>query len=170
MKEIWKPIKDYEGLYEVSNFGKVKSIPRNGTIKETKILKQYIDRYGYLYVALSKNDSQKKKKVHRLVAEAFIPNPENKPEVNHKWGIKTDNRASELEWATTSENLKHAIENKLRKTRNVVQYNRDGELIKKWSSSKEASKALNIDDSSIYKCCKGKRKTVGGYIWRYENE
>ena len=167
--EQWKPIKGYEGLYEVSNLGRVKSIPRNGTKKVERILKQYFDRYGYLYVALSKT-TKKKHKVHRLVTQTFIPNPKNKPQVNHINGDKTDNRVENLEWCTGSENQSHSINNGLRKTKKVIQYNKKGELIKEWISPKEAKRVLNIDDSSIYKCCKGKRKTVNGYIWRYSDE
>ena len=113
--ECWKPIKDYEGIYEVSNYGRVKSLERviynsgtkNGlyTIHE-KIIKQRINkkRHGYCELSLHKNGKEKRFKVHRLVAEAFIPNPNNLPEVNHIDGNKENNHASNLEWCTSKEN------------------------------------------------------------------
>ena len=122
--ECWKPIKDYEGIYEVSNYGRVKSLERviynsgtkNGlyTIHE-KIIKQRINkkRHGYCELSLHKNGKEKRFKVHRLVAEAFIPNPNNLPEVNHIDGNKENNHASNLEWCTSKENKEHAWENKL---------------------------------------------------------
>ena len=115
----------------------------------------YIDRYGYYYVSLTKK--HKKHKVHRLVALMFIPNPENKPQVNHKWGVKTDNRASELEWNTPSENEIHKCRILGKSVKKVICVT-TGEI---YNSIKEASEKLNIDNSSITKCCKGKQKTSG---------
>lgn len=125
MEEIWKDVPGYEGYYQVSNLGQVKAIERiykqrNGltgrdnyrTYPEQTIFVE-TDRDGYLKVRFSKGGKQKKFFVHRLVALTFIPNPENKPEVNHKSGIKVDNCASNLEWVTTSENQQHAHDNKL---------------------------------------------------------
>ena len=115
-KEIWKDIIGYEGLYQVSDLGNIKSLSRikfvNGKypiITKDKILKFKTDKDGYELVGLYKNGVESKKRVHRLVAVAFIPNPKNKPDVNHKNGIKKDNRASELEWCTKKENTNHAI-------------------------------------------------------------
>lgn len=102
-KEVWKPIEGYEGLYEVSNMGRVKSLKCGGV----RILKPGFDNHGYLKVGLYKNGSNATKKIHRLVATHYIPNPSNLPQVNHKKGIKTDNRASELEWVTNRENTSH---------------------------------------------------------------
>jgi len=121
MKELWKDIVGYEGLYQVSNLGRVKrllgerknlltggsSIYKEHEIKRNKIGNQYE------YVILSKNKKTRKKYVHQLVAEAFIPNPENKPQINHINGIKTDNRLENLEWVTRSENMQHAYRNNL---------------------------------------------------------
>lgn len=102
MEEIWKPIPEYEEYYEVSSLGRVRRI-RTG-----RILKNHIDSYGYLVVGLHVHSKQKTCFVHRLVAMTFIPNPENKPQVNHINGIKTDNCSTNLEWATSSENMRHA--------------------------------------------------------------
>jgi len=119
--EIWKDVAGYEGYYQVSNWGRVKSLERwvphkrrgKDFVRE-RILKQWINRY--CFVVLSLNGKQTSKTVHRLVAEAFIPNPENKPEVNHKGKVpdKTDNRVWMLEWATKKENTDHALENNLK--------------------------------------------------------
>ncbi len=107
--ELWKWIKGYEGLYQISNFGRIKSFPRNGTGKEIKILRPRATKMGYLQICLRKNGVRKSYSIHRLVAEAFIPNPENKPEVNHKFGIKFDCYFENLEWSTKAENNEHSI-------------------------------------------------------------
>lgn len=115
MEEIWKDIKDYAGLYQVSNFGRVKSLGsivkcRNGGLRKVKgrILKHALDRDGYCIVILYKDTKPVCKKIHRLVTEAFLDNPNNYPQVNHINCIKTDNNVSNLEWCTISENSKHA--------------------------------------------------------------
>lgn len=116
MNEIWKDIKGYEGYYQVSNFGRVKSLARvvigknnrKYDIKE-KIVKSRIHQNGYLFVHLCKNGKKKHLSIHRLLAQAFIPNLENKPEVNHKDGNKENNRVENLEWATSKENVHHAF-------------------------------------------------------------
>lgn len=114
MKEVWKPIKEFEGKYEVSNFGKVRSIDRlvkgtNGKVQRRKGMTktQKHDKDGYLVVNLYTPKGNRPKKVHRLVANAFIDNPNNKPEINHIDGNKENNHANNLEWTTRAENMKH---------------------------------------------------------------
>lgn len=140
---------------------------------------------GYLRITLSKENSIKTFSVHRLVALMFIPNPENKPEVNHKWGVKTDNKASELEWNTTSENMKHAYKTGLQKTSEkqrekakivgknkaikVIQYDLENNFIRIFASATEVERQFKIAHNSISACCRGKRKTAGGYIWKYKD-
>lgn len=119
--EIWKPIKGYEGVYEVSNFGRIKSLEREiyrgkdyaKRVQKEKILKQVVNKDSYHRVSLNKNSKSKMFAVSRLVAEAFIPNPENKPEVNHIDANRFNNKVENLEWVTAEENLNHARENGL---------------------------------------------------------
>ena len=118
-KEVWKDIEGFEGKYQVSNFGRVRSLINNHGNPRTipKILKARPDTKEYLHVALFKKGKAKDPKVHRLVAKAFISNPENKPQVNHIDGNKQNNRADNLEWVTPSENIQHAYKSGLIKTR-----------------------------------------------------
>jgi len=168
--EIWKDIKGYESLYQISNYGRLKSL-----IKKEKIIiiKLIHDKKNYLNYTLHKNGRTKSEKIHRLVAEAFIPNSENKPQINHINGIKTDNRVCNLEWCTNSENQIHAYKNGLEKPRfkrKVKQYDLNGNYINSYEYILDAKKVLNIDNSSISAVCRGKRKTAGGYIWKYADD
>ena len=184
--ENWKDIKGYEGFYQVSNLGRVKSLERdvyysNGAVHhvDEKILAFNLNRGGYQYVALSLNGKAKSIKVHRLVAEAFIPNPENKPMVNHRNEIKTDNTVENLEWCTASYNNNYGTRN-VRMIQNRRSYKLGNhpqakpvfceELNKTFDCITRAGEELGICVSSIRSVCKGKLKTAGGFHWRYAND
>ena len=160
-KEIWK---DIYAEYQVSNLGRVYSK------KTKKLLNPSFDSWGYLQVCLYIDGKQKSKKLHRLVAEAFIPNPENKKTVNHEDGNKKNCCVSNLCWATDSEQQIHAYKIGLHKRSNkrVNQYDLKGNFIRTWDSILIAKNELNIGNH-ISECCKGKRKTAGGFIWKYKD-
>ena len=163
--ENWKEIAGYEGLYEVSDLGRVKSINYNHTGTE-KILKPGKNTSGYLFVYLCKDGQKKMSLVHRLVAEAFIPNPNNLETVNHKDEVKTNNVASNLEWMSQGDNVAYSQPQWAK--RSVQMFDKQtGELLATFPSTMEAERVTGIDQSSISKCCNGKYKSAGGYIWRY---
>lgn len=159
-EEIWKPIKDFEGLYEISNLGIVRSLYNN------IILKPSSNGRGWLKVGLHKKGQITQRYIHRLVGQAFIPNPGNLPEINHIDEDKTNNQVSNLEWCTSEYNLHYGNRmNKLKKA--VLQFNKDGVLVKEWESGTLAYKQTNI--CHISDCCNGNRKSAGGYIWKYKD-
>ena len=173
MKEIWKDIKGYEGLYQISDLGNKKSFPRNGTIKQERILKQTIDNNGYLVVGLYKNNKLKKVCVHWLVANAFIPKRKEHEVINHIDGNKLNNKLSNLERCTQSHNVKESYRLGLEKPVNekiVMQYDLKGNFIKEWKSGSEASRQLNIGQANISACCRGLRKQVNGFVWKFKEE
>ena len=170
-KEYWKPVVGYEGLYEVSNFGRVKSIPRNGTVKYARILKPVTNRYGYSYVILCKNGKVKSFLVHRLVAEAFIQNNDNLPCVNHKDECKTNNNVENLEWCSEKYNCNFGTRNERvskKLSKSILQYTLDGEFVKEWKSAKQAEREGGFSSANITACCRGERKTHQNFIWKYK--
>lgn len=167
-EEIWCPIKGYEGLYEVSNQGRVKSV---GYGKE-RIMKPGRNNRGYLQFCLYKNGEQKMYLVHRLVAQAFIPNHRNLPEVNHKDEDKTNNSVSNIEWCDRKYNLNfgtRAQRQSEKCSKPVLQYTKSGEFIGEWKSTIDVQRNLNYNQSNISKCCTGKCKSAYGYIWKFKD-
>lgn len=172
-KEIWRDVKDYEGLYQVSSEGRVKSLERKDchgrTVKE-RILKPVVRHDGYVGVNLYSGGKPKTLKVHRLVCQAFNKNPENKPCVNHIDENKTNNAANNLEWCTYEENNNHGTHNeRVAKTlsKTVGQYTLDGELIKVWASTQEAQRQTGFSNGNISQAANGKFKQACGFIWKY---
>lgn len=163
MNEVWKDIKGYEGKYQISNLGNVMSLNYNNTQKP-KLLALKLSKDGYYQVGLSNKQKKKFYRVHRLVAEAFIPNPENKEQVNHKNEIKTDNCVSNLEWATVKENINYGTRNQ--RTSNALKIKvRCVETGEVYDSITDAATAINGDPSTISKCVRGVLKTHKGYHW-----
>lgn len=180
-EEVWKDIVGYEGSYQVSNIGRVKSLDYHRTGEEN-ILKLCKNTAGYLKVELWKNNKRKSFKVHRLVATAFIDNPEKKPQIDHINTIKTDNRVDNLRWCTAKENSDNPISRKRFldnvykvvkfgkdhfRSKAVYQYSLDNKLIRKWDCITDVQRELGISTGHIPECCSGKRKTCGGFIWKY---
>ena len=170
--EEWRDIKGFEGRYQVSNTGKVKSLNYRRTGKEG-ILKAGKNDCGYLFVELCKDGKGKPCRINRLVAMAFIPNPDNLPEVNHKNEDKTDNRVENLEWCSRLYNIHYGtgrkrLVEKLNKP--VFSVDKESGLIMFWESAKEAERCTGINNSNIIACCKGKVKSAGGHIWFYADD
>ena len=175
--EEWRDVVGYEGHYQVSSMGRVKSLERKdrfGRIVKGRTLKPGVKNSGYLFVGLYAGGKKKMYFVHRLVCQAFHENPYNKPQVNHINEIKTDNRACNLEWCTCKQNVNHGSRNERAAngiakalSKPVGQYTRDGELIKIWSSTIEVQRKAGFSQGNISKVANGKHKQAYGFIWRY---
>lgn len=173
--EIWKPVKGFEGLYEVSNLGRVRTFhPKENNI----ILKPYITPNGYEQICLYSGKARKKMYVHRVVAMEFVENPENLPQVNHKDENKQNNAAANLEWVSSAQNLqygsrllkqKETFKKNGKLLKSVDCYSLNGDLLHTFNSCKEAAEATGANASAITQCCKGnpRCRTSGGYVWKY---
>lgn len=161
----WKEVAGYEGLYKVSDRGKVMSLStkRNGKPIILKAGLRGLNDCLYEFVVLSKNNATKKFPVHRLVAQAFIPNPENLPEVNHKDKNRLNNSVENLEWCTRQYNIEHSKNKKVRQIKN-------GSVISVYKSIKSASKETGIGETSITNNLRGWSNSAGGYQWEYERK
>lgn len=179
-QEIWKDIIGYEGLYQVSNLGGVKSLPRPHKfvhgyyLTKEKFLSPRVcgTQREYLSVALQRDGKCKQIKIHRLVAQAFIPNPNNFKEVNHIDENKGNNKADNLEWCTRSYNVNYGSRiEKQRKAliKPVVAYSKDYEFVKEFDSLVDASKFAKVDITNISRACKKEGRISGGYLWKYKN-
>lgn len=169
MKVIWKPIKGFEN-YEVSNMGKVRSLNYNktGRVKELKRIKTI---WGYLYVNLYKDGKMQQKTIHRLVAEAFINNPEGLPVINHRDENKTNNIVDNLEWCSHKYNMDYSgntikMIDATKKT--VLQFTKNGKFLREFESTREASRQTGVNQGNISQCCNRKYKSAGGYVWRFK--
>lgn len=176
--EQWKDIKGFEEFYQISNFGRIKSKDRylrtcgNGIrFVKGRIIKPVICTNGYYEAHLRVNGKRTVKMLHRVVAEAFIENPDNLPEVNHKDENPANNHVENLEWCTSKYNANYGTRNqrmvkdKYLKPITMIGYN--GEEIKTFKSLKEAAVETGADSSSLIRVCKGKQKTCVGYKWKY---
>ena len=175
-REEWKCIPGFEEKYSISNYGRIVNSKTNRILRLSSAT-------GYWGVNLYKTENGKRirmfKGVHRLIAIMFIPNPNNKPQVNHKDGNKLNLKISNLEWNTSSENTQHAYDNGLTHLKKgadspnaipVNQFSLDGKFLKTWGGATCARNELGINKSNIIQCCKGNVRQAGGFIWRYANE
>lgn len=192
--EIWKDIKGFEGMYQISNLGRVKSLDRavkqrndSFQIKKGLLIKQTKNHKGYPLTCIRKDNKTYAKSTHRLVAETFMPNPDNKEQINHIDGIKTNNHVDNLEWMTGKENIKHAIDNGLmtfcpkrakhasdiareKNKKEVDRYDMNGNYIDTFNSLLEAEKETNVGHKGISENLRGRQKSAGGFVWKYANE
>lgn len=187
MKEIleeWRDIAGYEGKYQVSSLGRMKALNYQRTGMEV-VLKTFKNDKGYMQITLAKDGKKKSWLIHRLVAKAFLPNPDSLPQVNHKNEVKTVNSVDNLEWCSAQYNTNYGTSKERRSKRQmnradhskrVIQSSLDGKLIKVWPSAKEAARQCGYDHPSICSCCRGgryrkgkweKKITYMGYKWQY---
>lgn len=173
MMEEWRDIdvSEYTNMkYQISNLGRIKSLNHNHTKKDV-ILNLKPDKKGYYKINFHKGNKQSHIGIHKLVAKAFIPNPNNLPIVNHKDENPSNNCVDNLEWCTYSYNTKYgtgSLRAAQKHYKPVLQYDVNGNFIKEWEGIKIANEALNISIGSISKCCNGVINTAKGYVWKYK--
>lgn len=178
--ESWKPIMGFEGLYEVSDLGRIRSLVDNHRQRRERVLKLKTDKAGYLYINLYKKKNIKTYKVHRLVALAFVEGRDLfNNQVNHINEDKSDNRAINLEWCTAKDNCNHGTRNErmvntLIKRQQccipIVQLTIDYKFIKKWPGARSVQREIGYNQQNVTKCCQHKYSKTGGYRWFYLNE
>lgn len=163
MQEIWKDVPKYEGIYKISNKGRLYSV------KRYKILKPYTDKHGYKRIGLSHNKASYYTSIHRLVASAFLPNPNSLPQVNHKDENPSNNCVENLEWCSAQYNINYGNRNAKvsDKAYGIAQYTKDHVFIANYPSIRYIVERFGYRESNLYKCCQGKRKSAYGYIWEY---
>ena len=182
-EEVWKDVIGFEGIYKVSNVGRLMRYKNSVNMPDRNILKGEVTVFGYRQYKLSLDGMSRRMKAHRLVAQSFIPNPDNKPQVNHKDGNKLNNRVDNLEWATSQENNQHALDTGLREVdmkqvramhktmakkqqKKVAQYDLNGNFIKTYNSLKDTAKDFKTS-TNIGRVCRGLGNTAYGYKWEY---
>lgn len=170
-QEAWGDILGYEGLYKISNHGRVYSLISN------TVLKNIMSKRGYYHVTLCKNRTKKNLRINRLVAMRFIPNTCNKPEVNHIDENKANNHVGNLEWCTTKENRNHgtcvqrciANRNFDSRKKPIIQYEKSGKFVRELESIWQAEIQLGFNIGNISECCHGRRNTAHGFVWKFKN-
>ncbi len=170
MTEEWRDIKGFEGVYQVSNFGNVKRIAPSRRHPTEHIMKKHDCGKGYLSVSLLYNGKKKYMKIHRAVAEAFIPNPNKYPEVNHKDENPSNNCVDNLEWCTHLYNSQYGTRGERigkAHSKAVVQCSLIGTFIRRWESISDVTEVLGFEQSNLCKCLTGKYNSAYGYVWKY---
>lgn len=169
-EETWKDIRGFEGHYQISDKGRIKSIIRKNRLSE-RILSPYMTKRGYLQVKLCIRGTTFPLSIHRAVAECFIPNPNNLPQINHKDENKKNNNVENLEWCTNTYNNMYGTVKERRTftcSKGVLQKDLDEKVVGDFKSLNEAVKCTGYTKSSIAKCCRGESETYKGFIWKYK--
>lgn len=169
MTEIWRDIDGYKGLYQISNKGRVKSLKWG----KERILRPWINSSGYYCIILCNNGVIKRFQLHRLVAQAFIPNLNNLSEVNHKDENKLNNCVENLEWIRHMDNCNYGSRNErigASQSKPILQYSKSGDFIREWKSASEVERVLRINNGTINSCCRGRYKSAGGFVWQYKEK
>ena len=171
-EEVWKDISGYEGHYQVSDQGRVKSLKQG----KERILKPINDVNGYLRVNLWKNGDKKNYLIHRLVAMTFIPNPQNFTQINHIDEDKSNNNVNNLEWCTAKYNINYGTHNQRsadkrtngKCSKPVIQFTKDGKIVKEWKSTMDVERNLGYYHSNISACCNGIFNSAYNFVWKYK--